>query len=298
MGLPSFDSGDRRRVRVTSQNKRSKKNTEQVHKTKFRTYGTLARRTPLSRSLARSPLVATSSRAGSPPCSSLVLKRPVSSPARIEVLMLKLSLPALSQTTTPNPLPSLTGANPRTIINGKVMYKVKVHVDNFRIGTAFEPMTTLWTMTTQADRLWKIRKIFDTLNSKFCELYNPTEHRAVDKVIVLYKGRAVFQQYIPKKHIKGLASNLQTLQLSWLHLWYERVFRQTTATCPSSNISNGQNGATSDLKSWRTGPKKLSWTIISPRLLCLMICSNGKSVHVEQFAMTGMECHEILDQNL
>ena len=30
----------------------------------------------------------------------------------------------------------------------------------------------------------------------------------------------------------------------------------------------------------------------------LMICSNEKSMHVEQFAMTGVECHEILDQNL
>ena len=50
------------------------------------------------------------------------------------------------------------------------------------------------------NRLWKIRKIFDTLNNKFCELYNPTEHLAVDEVIVLYKGRVVFRQYIPKKH--------------------------------------------------------------------------------------------------
>ena len=50
------------------------------------------------------------------------------------------------------------------------------------------------------DRLWKIRRIFDTLNNKFCELYNPTEHLAVDEVIMLYKGRVAFRQYIPKKH--------------------------------------------------------------------------------------------------
>jgi len=42
--------------------------------------------------------------------------------------------------------------------------------------------------------------LFDLCNNKFCELYNPTEHLAVDEVIVLYKGRVVFQQYIPKKH--------------------------------------------------------------------------------------------------
>ena len=31
-------------------------------------------------------------------------------------------------------------------------------------------------------------------------MYNRREHLAVDEVIVLYKGRVVFQQYIPKKH--------------------------------------------------------------------------------------------------
>lgn len=50
------------------------------------------------------------------------------------------------------------------------------------------------------DRLWKIRKVFDTLNNKFSELYYPTEHIAVDEVIVLFKGRVIFRQYIPKKH--------------------------------------------------------------------------------------------------
>jgi hypothetical protein len=35
------------------------------------------------------------------------------------------------------------------------------------------------------DRLWKIQKNFDTLNNKFCELYNPTEQLAVNEVIVL-----------------------------------------------------------------------------------------------------------------
>jgi hypothetical protein len=42
------------------------------------------------------------------------------------------------------------------------------------------------------DRLWKIRKIFDTLKNKFGEMYNLTEHLAVDEVIVLYKQRVIF----------------------------------------------------------------------------------------------------------
>ena len=42
--------------------------------------------------------------------------------------------------------------------------------------------------------------LFDLRNNKFCELYSPTEHLAVDEVIVLYKGRVVFRQYIPMKY--------------------------------------------------------------------------------------------------
>jgi ribosomal protein L37AE/L43A len=50
------------------------------------------------------------------------------------------------------------------------------------------------------DGFWKIRKVFDTLNNKFCEMYGPTEHLAVDEVIVFYKGRVICRQYVPKKH--------------------------------------------------------------------------------------------------
>jgi hypothetical protein len=44
----------------------------------------------------------------------------------------------------------------------------------------------------------KIRKIFDNLKNNFCELYNPSEHLAVDEVTVLFKGRVAFRQYISK----------------------------------------------------------------------------------------------------
>ncbi|PNF43126.1 hypothetical protein B7P43_G18025 [Cryptotermes secundus] len=50
------------------------------------------------------------------------------------------------------------------------------------------------------DRLWKIRTIFDTLNDAFEKYYNPSEHLAVDEIIVKFKGRVIFKQYIPKKH--------------------------------------------------------------------------------------------------
>jgi hypothetical protein len=50
------------------------------------------------------------------------------------------------------------------------------------------------------NRLWKIKKVFDTVNNKFCEMYNPTERLAVDEMIVMYKGRVIFRQYITKKY--------------------------------------------------------------------------------------------------
>jgi len=41
-------------------------------------------------------------------------------------------------------------------------------------------------------RLSKIRNISDILNNKICEMYNPTKHLAVDKVLMLYEGRLIF----------------------------------------------------------------------------------------------------------
>jgi hypothetical protein len=50
------------------------------------------------------------------------------------------------------------------------------------------------------DKLWKIRRIFDMLNDVYSKYYAPTEHMTVDEVIVLYKGKVNFRQYISKKH--------------------------------------------------------------------------------------------------
>jgi hypothetical protein len=60
------------------------------------------------------------------------------------------------------------------------------------------------------DRLWKIRQISDLLNSKFSELCFPSEQMLVDEVIVKFKGKVIFQQYIQKKH-KGFGIKLYKL---------------------------------------------------------------------------------------
>jgi hypothetical protein len=50
------------------------------------------------------------------------------------------------------------------------------------------------------DRLWKMRTIFEKLNDAYAKYYSPTEHLAIDEVILLFKVGVTFKQYIPKKH--------------------------------------------------------------------------------------------------
>ena len=42
------------------------------------------------------------------------------------------------------------------------------------------------------DQLWKIINLFDILNDKFSKFYKPSEHLAVDKFTVKFKGRVIF----------------------------------------------------------------------------------------------------------
>jgi len=48
-------------------------------------------------------------------------------------------------------------------------------------------------------RLWKIRDLFEIIRTNFSKFYNPSEHLAVDEVILKFKGRVLFKQCIPKK---------------------------------------------------------------------------------------------------
>jgi len=56
------------------------------------------------------------------------------------------------------------------------------------------------------DRLWKLRTIFDKLNEAYAKFYNPLEYSALDEIIVKFKGRVIFRQYIPKKRKNVSAS--------------------------------------------------------------------------------------------
>jgi len=53
---------------------------------------------------------------------------------------------------------------------------------------------------TQQMTDWKIRDLFEIIRTNFSKFYNPSEYLAVYEVIVKFKGRIVFEQYIPKNH--------------------------------------------------------------------------------------------------
>ena len=44
------------------------------------------------------------------------------------------------------------------------------------------------------DLLWKPRTVFDKLSEAYAKFYNPSEHLAVDKIIVKFKGMVIFRQ--------------------------------------------------------------------------------------------------------
>jgi hypothetical protein len=77
------------------------------------------------------------------------------------------------------------------------------------------------------DRLWKKRTVFDKLSDAYAKYYSPTEHLAIDKIIVMFKGRVVFKQYIPKKH-KRFGINIYKLCGSKGYTYNMSVYKKET----------------------------------------------------------------------
>jgi hypothetical protein len=48
------------------------------------------------------------------------------------------------------------------------------------------------------DRLWKLRNLFEIIRTSVSKFYKTSEHFAIDEIIVKFKGRVLFKQYIPK----------------------------------------------------------------------------------------------------
>ena len=76
------------------------------------------------------------------------------------------------------------------------------------------------------DRLWKIRDLFEILNATFSKFYDPSDNLAIDEVIVSFKGRVIFKQYIPKKR-KRFGINIFKLCDSTGYTYDMKVYGRT-----------------------------------------------------------------------
>lgn len=110
-----------------------------------------------------------------------------------------------------------------------------------------EKMMTLQTVMIQTEKDFGIHEILLPLKNKFGEMYNLTEHRTVDSVIVLRKGRIIFWHCIPKTY-KRSGTKIYKLCNSLGYTYDVCVFKQTTSTCDSSSNSSTWNCAASNSK--------------------------------------------------
>ena len=52
------------------------------------------------------------------------------------------------------------------------------------------------------DKLHKVRPVIDALNKKFQNVYVPSNCHSIDESMILFKGRSIMKQFMPKKPIK------------------------------------------------------------------------------------------------
>ena len=66
--------------------------------------------------------------------------------------------------------------------------------------------------------------------NSYAKYYGPTKHFAVIEIIVSFKGRVIFKQYIPKKHKKFGIKHYKLCD-SRGYTYYDCIFRQTGNAC-------------------------------------------------------------------
>jgi hypothetical protein len=84
------------------------------------------------------------------------------------------------------------------------------------------------------DRPWKIQS-FETLNQAYAKFYNPSEHLAADKVIVKFKGRVIFRQYISIKENVSTSKFINCVLNQVIHMTWECTY--VDSCCDSDDMS-------------------------------------------------------------
>jgi hypothetical protein len=117
--------------------------------------------------------------------------------------------------------------------------------------------------------------MFDMLNDAYAKYYSPTEHLAVDEITVLFKGRVVFKQYIPKKH-KRFRIKIHKLCNSKGYTYNMRVYRGKDRTYETDIMTTTYATVAGLTRSVENVGHNLYTDNFSPLLTYLMIYTVGK----------------------
>ena len=74
------------------------------------------------------------------------------------------------------------------------------------------------------DRLWKIRPFYDYITGRFTDVYIPEQQVLIDEGLLLWKGRLVFKQYIPKKRARFGLKSYQPAESQTGYVWKVRLY--------------------------------------------------------------------------
>jgi hypothetical protein len=98
------------------------------------------------------------------------------------------------------------------------------------------------------------------LKDTYSKHYPPSEHVAVDKVIILFKERIIFKQYTPKKH------KCFGIKIYKLHHMSGNTYDRDIYSCDCRHDSNQSNCKTID-KKWKDMDICYIWKILRTDLL-------------------------------
>ncbi len=147
------------------------------------------------------------------------------------------------------------------------------------------------------DRLWKIREVFEMLRQSFEKYYYPSEHLSVDEVIVLFKGRVIFKQYIPKKH-KRFGIKIYKLCDRKGYTYDMSVYLGKGRNLINPDVTASHATVTDLTSKIKERGINCTWTIFFLLLLYLKTSLEMKSIVVGQFAPIEKDSQKILGRNL
>jgi len=130
------------------------------------------------------------------------------------------------------------------------------------------------------DWLWQLRTVSDTLNAAYAKFHNHSQHLAVGKVIVKFKYRVIFRQYITKKKNISATKFMNSVMNQGTHVTQVCTWVETHTLPLTTSL---QHTWLADLRAKNT---TYLWTICFHPQDFLMTWKDVKYIHAGQYSHT------------